>query len=152
MNENRGLDRQVAEKVFSLFETKHPEHEWLRDSSGDVDPFGYEAGDYHNGPRCSRCGFGYCEHCEALEELEEPCITDTPLPYSQSITMAWQVVEKMRELGFGSFHDQDDAEGGGFEWGFHNGHKIFEASSTSAPLAICKAALEALKENNDGSR
>jgi hypothetical protein len=35
----------------------------------DVDIFAFTEGDYHNGPRCSVCGYGFCHHC-----LSEPAI------------------------------------------------------------------------------
>lgn len=42
-------------------------HEWKRDGNGDVDEWALDA-DYegvgHNGPRCVRCDFAFCEHCE----------------------------------------------------------------------------------------
>lgn len=38
-------------------------HVWKIDEYGDVDLFAYYLGDYHNGPLCVNCGFGFCHHC-----------------------------------------------------------------------------------------
>ncbi len=37
-------------------------HKWIKEGR-DVDLFAYEAGENHNGPKCSVCGFGFCHHC-----------------------------------------------------------------------------------------
>jgi len=37
-------------------------HKWVKDSK-DIDIFAYIEGEYHNGPKCSVCGFGFCHHC-----------------------------------------------------------------------------------------
>lgn len=37
-------------------------HKWIKDGK-DIDIFAFEEGGYHNGPRCSVCGFGFCHHC-----------------------------------------------------------------------------------------
>lgn len=37
-----------------------------------IDHFGYEAGEYHNGPICVRCGVGFCMHCHP-ERMNETC-------------------------------------------------------------------------------
>lgn len=34
-----------------------------RDEGGDIDIFAVAYG-YHNGPRCERCGEGFCHHCK----------------------------------------------------------------------------------------
>jgi hypothetical protein len=48
-------------------------HVWRRnDYNEEVDVFGYEEGEYHNGPVCVRCGYGFCHHCG-----DRPC---TPCP------------------------------------------------------------------------
>ena len=38
-------------------------HTWEREYE-EVAIFAYEAGDYHNGPRCINCGYGFCHHCQ----------------------------------------------------------------------------------------
>jgi hypothetical protein len=38
-------------------------HEWVRDDDGNIDVFAYSAGQFCNGPVCSKCGYGYCHHC-----------------------------------------------------------------------------------------
>lgn len=42
-------------------------HEWLTNDDGSIDIFGYDAG-YHNGPRCVKCGYGFCHHCQSLPD------------------------------------------------------------------------------------
>ena len=37
-----------------------------------IDIFAYEYGNYHNGPVCGACGFGFCHHC-APEEYTSVC-------------------------------------------------------------------------------
>lgn len=37
-----------------------------------VDKFGFEAGEFHNGPLCVRCGEGFCIHCHP-ERMNEEC-------------------------------------------------------------------------------
>lgn len=43
-------------------------HEWQRNEDGDVDVFAFNPTDPHNGPRCVRCGYGFCVHCHDLPE------------------------------------------------------------------------------------
>ncbi len=38
-------------------------HKWIKER-GEIDIFAYESGEFHNGPRCSVCGFGFCHHCD----------------------------------------------------------------------------------------
>ncbi|WP_341719961.1 hypothetical protein QQG74_09745 [Micromonospora sp. FIMYZ51] len=42
-------------------------HQWQTDTSGRPDNFVMDSGDAsgrtHNGPRCTVCGFTFCEHC-----------------------------------------------------------------------------------------
>lgn len=42
------------------------QHVWKAYGEDDshIDIFAYELPSYHNGPRCSRCGQGFCHHCE----------------------------------------------------------------------------------------
>ena len=48
-------------------------HKWKRSDydKRKVDSFAYEAGEYHNGPRCVRCGVGFCWHCYPARYNEE---------------------------------------------------------------------------------
>jgi len=43
-------------------------HIWKRDETGNVDIFAYDY-DYHNGPRCIKCGYGFCHHCSKLPQI-----------------------------------------------------------------------------------
>lgn len=45
-------------------------HIWGRGSNGEVNDFALEV-DPHNGPRCARCGYSYCIHCD--EGPDEDC-------------------------------------------------------------------------------
>lgn len=38
---------------------------------GSVNIFAYTSGDYHNGPRCTSCGEGWCWHCTAPWDIEQ---------------------------------------------------------------------------------
>ena len=37
-----------------------------------IDSFAFESGEFHNGPRCVRCGAGFCHHCHP-ERYDEEC-------------------------------------------------------------------------------
>lgn len=37
-------------------------HRWQLNEWGEVDMFALDV-DIHNGPRCTRCGEGFCHHC-----------------------------------------------------------------------------------------
>lgn len=43
-----------------------------------IDIFAYEAGEYHNGPLCIRCGKGSCHHCHPEIYTEECTATEEP--------------------------------------------------------------------------
>ena len=49
-------------------------HKWKKTDydKRKIDDFAYEAGEYHNGPRCVRCGAGFCQHCHP-ERYDEAC-------------------------------------------------------------------------------
>ncbi len=55
-------------KKFTLEKPKRMDynkgtHSWkLVDGSDEIDIFAYD-GDSHNGPRCIKCNFGGCHHC-----------------------------------------------------------------------------------------
>lgn len=38
-------------------------HEWEM-VNGDIYVFAFNPGDPHNGPRCVKCGYGFCQHCQ----------------------------------------------------------------------------------------
>lgn len=46
-------------------------HVWETDEDGDLNIFAHTSGDRHNGPRCVRCGYEFCHHCE--EGAQEDC-------------------------------------------------------------------------------
>ena len=37
-------------------------HIWIKEGK-EIDIFAFEEGEFHNGPKCSVCGFGFCHHC-----------------------------------------------------------------------------------------
>lgn len=36
-----------------------------------IDIFAYTYGEFHNGPKCKNCGYGFCHHC--LNDPPFPC-------------------------------------------------------------------------------
>jgi len=89
--------------------------------------------------------------------VDEPTEIDTRIgrvlvapfdAYSTDIAAAWQVVERMRELGWWRFElttSPEIAVAYFSEGAFVSGTG---RSALTAPLAICKAALEATKEQS----
>jgi len=66
--------------------------------------------------------------------------------YSANIGSAWRVVERMRELGWRL--SLTDLAGDWTAIFAHNGEKRMRtAAAPSAPVAICRAALEAVKQS-----
>jgi hypothetical protein len=49
-------------------------HVWARNDydKRTLDIFAYEAGSFHNGPRCVNCGYGFCHHCQAGPDHDCP--------------------------------------------------------------------------------
>lgn len=45
-------------------------HTWSREEDGDIDFFAFSVG-YHDGPRCTRCNYAYCQHCSPDGPPEE---------------------------------------------------------------------------------
>lgn len=45
-------------------------HVWELSEYGDINFFAYGSG-FHNGPRCTVCGYGFCHHCK--NEPEYTC-------------------------------------------------------------------------------
>jgi hypothetical protein len=47
------------------FEINPRGHIWKKnDWNNEINIFGYERGEYCNGPVCIVCGYGFCHHCE----------------------------------------------------------------------------------------
>ena len=38
-------------------------HEWQKDEDDTVDIFAMDDG-IHNGPKCVKCGYSFCHHCD----------------------------------------------------------------------------------------
>ena len=71
-------------------------------------------------------------------------------PYSEVIQIAWKVVEKLRQQGYGiSASDYLDGE---YCFSFYPGKTIneFKADGDTMPLAICRAALKAAASRHAG--
>jgi hypothetical protein len=52
---------------MSFYKTDgHPTkpHKWVKnDYDGGVDDWAFSEGEFHNGPRCEECDYGFCHHC-----------------------------------------------------------------------------------------
>lgn len=45
-------------------------HRWQLNEYGEVDIWALDYG-YHNGPKCTRCGRTFCQHCHRTVYVEE---------------------------------------------------------------------------------
>lgn len=79
--------------------------------------------------------------------LRVECV-DLPT-YSTSISAAWEVVEKMREIGF-TYVQIEACFDGGWRVAFGLDPMAIVKSANTAPLAICKAALAAVEAESYG--
>ena len=149
MKAGEELDALVAERVMGLVRGvdfgEWPEHDWKREEDGSIDIFGYESGDYHNGPGCKRCGWGYCHHCDPWDPNDLPeevrtCKVSSP-KYSTFLPMAWKVFEK---LGTGWAVGQNYDNGGKAWWCWNFIDDNDSVGDDTPMLAICKAALLAV--------
>lgn len=118
-----------------------PEHEWRRKRDGEIDKWAATEG-YHNGPRCSRCGYAYCVHCD--ESPTEPCVKEVP-DYIQPYRLS-QITTKLAELvPSGSlridFIHHRVGSGGFIKVSLSTGTKTYEAEADRAELAVVMAAL-----------
>jgi len=50
-------------------------HEWEKNEDGSINIFALDIG-HHNGPRCIKCGYSFCEHCQTSPI--EPCLEAQP--------------------------------------------------------------------------
>lgn len=85
----------LAAKLCGLdIETKIG-HTWKLTTNGSIDIWGYCEGDYHNGPLCERCGYGYCHHCTKESGIEQECIPNYPdFCKGKNINLLLELVEK----------------------------------------------------------
>lgn len=58
-------------KIYDIYQQHIHGHIWQLDNNGSVDLFAYtlpeddeSIGDGCNGPKCTRCGYTFCYHCE----------------------------------------------------------------------------------------
>lgn len=70
------LDRFITPSEVIHLTMNYPTHDWVKEKDGSIDFFAY-CYEYHNGPKCKRCGYSFCECCECCddvdEELNKPC-------------------------------------------------------------------------------
>lgn len=155
---DRELDKRVA-LIMGLVEGvdfgQWPRHDWERDEDGKIDRLAYDAPEYHSGPLCRRCGFGYCTGCEPQmdpekpETIAEPCQVAPPA-YSEYIQHAWDVLVRFGLLivpvrgGFlaGQLDGYLDPDSGIIDGRLEIDCRDAFAVDESAPRAICLAALK----------
>ncbi len=123
------LDALIAEKVMAWERSDAmPQGAWARDKECETAVWWRRPGD--SIWSCSRCWSGEC-----------------PRPYSTSIADAWTVVEKLIQLFGGDIHIECLND----EWGVSTCYQDSDESwnefirGDTAPLAICYAALKAVK-------
>lgn len=59
-------------KVIHIIED-YSAHDWEKEEDGSIDFWAF-CSDYHNGPRCKRCGYTFCEYDDDVDvELKKPC-------------------------------------------------------------------------------
>lgn len=61
---------QEKEKPKKMNKTK--QHSWIKNEDGEIDNWQYFCGEYHNGPECEICSYGFCHHCKN-EYNDETC-------------------------------------------------------------------------------
>jgi len=54
------------------YETNSRGHVWKKTEwdHEETDVFAFCEGDMHNGPRCVKCNYGFCHHCEVLPVMD----------------------------------------------------------------------------------
>lgn len=40
------------------------------EEDNEVYMFGYTSGEYCNGPKCVKCGYGFCHHCQEKPSID----------------------------------------------------------------------------------
>ena len=58
------------------YETENRGHEWQRNEDGSIDIFAYNHADPHNGPRCVKCGYGFCHRCEKIPDCDCTAVSE----------------------------------------------------------------------------
>lgn len=56
---------------------KNPRGHVWQEFDGEIDVFAYEDGSYHNGPRCIKCGYGFCHHCQPGPDHDCPATSES---------------------------------------------------------------------------
>lgn len=72
-------------------------HKWIRDEKGDIDVWQFEEGEYHNGPRCEVCNFGFCHHCYTAG-YDTECDTDADLSTFDDYKLDKGLLEETRKI------------------------------------------------------
>jgi len=137
---SRDIDRKIAEKVMGW--TLAPKTRWSKSQKVLVylDPPKFDGTEYLIG----RDGYVH-KHVMMSELCDMPEDADIFSP-TTSISTAWEVVEKMKGLGYWlqirvSWHEKEivSAE-------FGRPSEEYKEYANTAPMAICLAALRATKE------
>lgn len=100
IDSKENVNRFIAENLFGLIEGKDygkwAKHDLVKLPNGEVDDFAYEY-ENHNGPRCSRCGEGFCRHCDT-GEINDVCEILIP-DYTHKLYMK-EMIDRLRELNY----------------------------------------------------
>lgn len=70
MNDDRIIPRMLIHR-----HGEYKSHKWYRNKYGEIDMCAFNY-DFHNGPICEKCGYGFCVHCEPDGWDKKPCIID----------------------------------------------------------------------------
>lgn len=70
-------------------------HYWIEDEDGSIDTFRAEnmPSDFHNGPKCLKCGFEFCHHCNP-EGYDTECGTKS-IPADPNKTLLAELSYKL---------------------------------------------------------
>jgi len=137
MKPGNELDELIASKVMGVDISVYKLHSWELYNNGKVYNFAYDHGN-HNGPRCTRCDYYYCHHCQ--KGPTEPCKI-TVFSYSTNISSAWRLVEKLQSKGFGL----EIMKSPNLKYMVSFLESAPTVEGETAPHAICLAVLKALE-------
>lgn len=71
--ERKKVEEEIAQEIMDDLRLPVP-HDWARDEEGQI--MCIDLTDYHDGPRCIRCGVIFCRNCDP-EMWGEPCDEQT---------------------------------------------------------------------------
>lgn len=64
--------QELVDKATPKKMNKTKQHSWIKNEDGEIDNWQYFCGEYHNGPECEICSYGFCHHCKN-EYNDETC-------------------------------------------------------------------------------